>query len=255
MFLFLTILLLLLLAPHLLGPLVIYLTQKSQAHPDFNAINPRELPPPIFATFARSRETLAGLGFETVACLHQNKLMTNVRAYVLLLVNRQTNESALVYDMLAEAGFSSVHRSIVEFNTELSNGVEICTTTGSDPNPYKSYPEKLMYQFPEVKNPWALYKLHRQMVGAQMSAGVQSFLPARGDEIRAMSYSFTRTLMRQVEFGYLYLDEAANVFRPTIKGAILMTWKLAWPTGMIRRALIRRKARRLMNRNRYALAY
>lgn len=255
MFFLLTILLLLL-VPHLLGPLVIYLTQKSQAYPDFRVIDPRELPPQIFATFARSREMLMGLGFETVACLHNKGLMTNVRAYVLLFVNRQTQESALVYDMLADTGISSVHRSIVEFSTDLSNGVGICTTTGNDPNPYKPDPLKLMYQFPEVKNPWALYKLHRQVVRAQTEgADADAYLPARGDEIRAVSASFTKTLMRQVEFGYLYLDEAAGVFRPTLKGAIIMTWKLAWPAGMIKRALIRRKARRMMNQFRYALAY
>lgn len=248
--------LLLLLAPHLLGPLIIYLTQKSQAYPNFTVINPRDLPPQIFATFARSREILAGLGFETVACLHKDGLMTNVRAYMLLLVNRQTKESALVYDMLADTGISSVHRSVIDFNTELSNGVEICTTTANDPNPYRPYPEKLMYQFPEVKNPWQLYKLHRQMVQANTEGSdVYAYLPAQGDEIRSFSVSFTKTLMRQVEFGYLYLDEATNIFRPTVKGAIIMTWKLAWPTGMIKRALIRRRARRLMSQFRYALAY
>jgi hypothetical protein len=244
------------LAPHLLGPLVIYLTQKSQAYPEFTVISPRDLPPQIFAAFSRSREILGGLGFETVACMHKAELMTNVRAYMVLFVNRQTKEAALCYDMLADTGISSVHRSIVEFSTELSNGVEICTNTGNDPNPYRPYPEKLIYQFPEVKNPWALYKLHRQMVQPHASApGVYSVLPAEGDEIRAVSISFTKTLMRQVEFGYLYLDEKANVFRPTLKGAIIMTWKLAWPTGMIKRALIRRKARRLMSQFKYALAY
>ncbi|HEX8745947.1 MAG TPA: hypothetical protein VF717_02045 [Pyrinomonadaceae bacterium] len=253
---YLLIIFLLLLAPHLLGPLVIYLTQKSQAYPDFTVVNPRDLPPQIFAAFSRSREILGGLGFETVACLHKGELTTSVRAYLLLLVNRQTNEAALCYDMLAEAGLSSIHRSIIEFSTELSNGVEICTNTGTDPNPYRTYPEKRLYQFPEVKNPWALYKLHRQMVQPHAQGpGVYSYLPAKGDEIRALSTSFTKTLMRQVEFGYLYLDEKANVFRPTWKGAILMTWKMAWPTGMIKRALIKRKARRVMNQLSHALAY
>jgi hypothetical protein len=93
------------------------------------------------------------------------------------------------------------------------------------------------------------------MVNAQDVAGVYGYLPPEGDEIHALSTSFTKTLMRQVEFGYLYLDEAANVFRPTVKGAILMTWKIAWPTGMIKRALIRRKARQLMNQFRHAMAY
>lgn len=249
------VILFLLLTPHLLGPLIIYLTQKSPAYPDFAVVNPVDLPPQIFATFARSREILMGLGFETVACLYKDGLSTNVRSFLMLLVNRETKESALVYDMLADTGISSVHRSNVEFCTELSNGVEVCTTTGKDPNPYKPYPEKLMYQFPEVKNPWALYKLHRQMVSPHMAAGVYSYLPVEGDEIRCMSASFTKTLMRQVEFGYLYLDEVANVFRPTWKGAVLMTWKLAWPTVMIKRALIKRNARRLMSQFRHALAY
>jgi hypothetical protein len=247
--------LILLLLPHLLGPVIIYLTQKSPAYPDFTVVNPAELPPPIAATFARSGDILAGLGFERVACLYKYGLATNVRSFLMLLVNRETKESALVYDMLADTGITTIQRSSVEFSTDLSDGVEVCTTTGSDPNPYKSYPEKLIHQFPEVKNPWALYRLHREMVSLHAGAGTYSYLPVEGDEIRSMSVSFTKTLMRQVEFGYLYLDEPTNQFRPTLKGAILMTWKLAWPAGMIRRALIRRNARRLMGRFKQALAY
>lgn len=251
---FLLTILLLLLLPHLLGPLVIYLTQKQPAYPEFTAVNMEQLPPAIAASFSRTREVLAGLGFEVVACLYAYGLATNVMAFMLLMVNRETNEGALASDFYANSGVP-IHRSNLEFSTDLSSGVEICTTTGKDPNPYKSYPEKLVYQFPEVKNPWALYNLHKQMVSLHVRAGDYSYLPTQGSEIRALSTSFTKTLMRQVEFGYLYLDEGAGVFRPTVKGAIMMTWKLAWPAGMIKRALIRRKARRLMSRYRHALAY
>jgi hypothetical protein len=244
----------LLLLPHLLGPVIIYLTQKQPAYPEFHVVRTEQLPPAIAASFTRTREVLAGLGFEAVACLYAYGLATNVMAFMLLMVNRETNEGALATDLYANSGVPT-RRSSLEFSTDLASGVEICTTTGKDPNPYKSCPEKLVYKFPEVKNPWALCNLHRQMVKLQVRAGDYSYLPTAGTEIQALSTSFTKTLMRQVEFGYMYLDEAAGVFRPTVKGAIIMTWKLAWPAGMIMRALIRRRARSLMSRYRHALAY
>jgi hypothetical protein len=231
------------------------LTNKQPAYPDFTAMRLEDLPPPIAGAFARSRDIFAGLGFEAVACLYKFGLATNVRTYLLLLVNRETNDAAVVYDLLVDNGINSIHRSITEFGTDLSNGVEVCTSTTNDPNPYKEYPEKLVYKFPEVKNPWALYNLHRQMVSRHAAPGVYGYLPAAGNEIPALSASFTKTLMRQVQFGYLYLDEATQFFRPTWKGAVLMTWKLAWPAGMIQRALIRRNARRLVNQFRHGMVY
>jgi hypothetical protein len=251
---FLTVLFFLLL-PHLLGPVLVRLTNKQMAYPDFTFPGPEDLPPQIAAAFARSSEMMAGLGFEQVACLYKSGLATNVRIYILLLVNRATNETAVVFDMLATSGVSSTHRLVMDFGTELSNGVEVCTSTGGDPFPYRKNPDKHIYKFPEVKNPWALYNLHRQMVSRHAAPGVYAFLPTPGNEVNAMSASMTKTLMKQAEFGYLYLDERGEFFRPTCKGAVLMTWKMAWPAGMISRALIKRRARRMMKQFRHAMAY
>ena len=50
----------------------------------------------------------------------------------------------------------------------------------------------------------------------------------------------------QVGFGWLYLDSAAGVYRPTWKGAFLMTWGLLWPVLAIRKALLRQKEEALL---------
>ncbi|MBD0370946.1 MAG: hypothetical protein ICV60_08935 [Pyrinomonadaceae bacterium] len=251
---FLTILFFLLL-PHLLGPVLIRLSNKQEAYPEFNGLRYEELPSTVAAAFARSRDMLRGLGFEQIACLYKAGSAENVRTYLILLVNRATNEAAIVFDMMTAGGVAPIHRLVTEFSTDLSNGVEVSTSDGGDPIPYRKNPEKHLYKFPEVKNPWALYNLHRQMVSRHAAPGVYAYLPTPGNEIQALSASINKTLMKQVEFGYLYLDKRGEFFRPTWKGAILMTWKLAWPAGMIQRALIKRRARHMMKQLRHAWAY
>jgi hypothetical protein len=49
-----------------------------------------------------------------------------------------------------------------------------------------------------------------------------------------------RILAHHVATGYYYLDEARDIYRPTWKGAVLMTWRLLWPIRPLYRAWRRR---------------
>ena len=54
------------------------------------------------------------------------------------------------------------------------------------------------------------------------------------------------TYDRQVQIGWLYRDAAAGAYRPTWKGAFLMTWGQLWPMKAIREAGLRARERRIL---------
>jgi len=49
------------------------------------------------------------------------------------------------------------------------------------------------------------------------------------------SESMTADFDRQVKAGRFYLNDRANVYRPTWKGTCLMTWKFLFPVSVILR--------------------
>ena len=53
-----------------------------------------------------------------------------------------------------------------------------------------------------------------------------------------------KLLKRQAEAGYFYLDEKRSTYRPTAKGAIIITFRVLM--GPIRKSQTRRNARRLL---------
>jgi hypothetical protein len=68
-----------------------------------------------------------------------------------------------------------------------------------------------------------LYELHKQETANFNDRFTGKILPPQGREIEHLSTSMTKDLDRQVKTGYLFFDRSANVYRPTLKGAFLMT--------------------------------
>ena len=91
-----------------------------------------------------------------------------------------------------------------------------------------------------------LYELHRRRVERLRAQRVLAFEPAiePGASIKWLRDLHDRTVQRQFAAGYYRHDEGAGVYRKTVKGTFLMTWKLLWPWKQIRLARHARKLRR-----------
>ena len=64
-------------------------------------------------------------------------------------------------------------------------------------------------------------------------------------EVAEVEKSLARDYARQAEAGYFYLDEEADVYRPTWKGAYLMTWTFLWPISRLQKMRTKRDAERI----------
>ena len=138
-----------------------------------------------------------------------------------------------------------IQAKYVEFCTVMTDGNEVCTNNSSVISSFRTVPEKTVLQFPQVDDPVRLYTIHEKLL-PQYANVVGKQLPLKGNEVEALCDSMAADCARQIETGYLYVDETGECYRPTWKGAFLMTWKQLPPVSHRLRVRIRRRARRLL---------
>jgi hypothetical protein len=229
--------------PFILGPFAVYFTQAHYANPSFLPISFDRLPADIKELFSYSIRALNNEGFEHVAYLYSCEHTINIHTYLSLLVHPNNKDSAIVSSIQCR----DIHTTYVEFCTEFFDGKEFCTLNNGEPSVLRTYQQKQIYKFPEIKNPQSLYKIHRAIIKRHNLQHTTPKLPSPGKEVFELTHGMRRDFEKQVEFGYLYLTADGQWFKPTFKGAVLMTWKLVWPIGMIRRTQLVRKSRKLAN--------
>jgi hypothetical protein len=242
----------LLLFPYLLGPIVIRFTLRQAAEPKldpFDANDPH-LPPEVARHFRRVAEALGPLGFDVVQALALPDQTPRVKAVVLLLANRAGADAALATVMYADTPEgTTLQTAYVEIVTRFRDGSVVQTNNSEVLSAFPKGPEKISTQFPTVRAADRLYRLHRALVERHGSpAGKILRLDAdfKGDAVAYVTAAIVEELEEQIGTGFMYPSDDRTVYRPTWKGAWLMTWGQLWPFKAIRRQRRDHKARRLL---------
>jgi len=238
-YLFLFILLTL---PYTLAPIIVRFRTSHPASPEFEPVGTGQLPPDVAHNFYRFIYAMSADGFLLVGYFRQLAYMPGVGFFLALLKNPATSDMVYMIEMFANNGITPMRAAQVEFCTDFSDGTEISTNNGQQPSIHKVNSEMKIFRFPDVFNPNLLYRIHRRLC-ANLAPGVEPVLPTDGMEVFRLSYGTVKEIKKQAEFGYYYLDEQKGVFRPTWKGAYLMTWRLAWPVSSIIKARMKSSAR------------
>ncbi|HWS88281.1 MAG TPA: hypothetical protein VN282_15020 [Pyrinomonadaceae bacterium] len=232
--------------PYGIAPLVVRFVHKQSARPEVEQVGADAFCPELAAYFGRVAACLAPLGFAPAAYVRVTDAAARTEIRALLLTNESARESAAAFELQGKGPVQSFSRH-VEFCTEFVNGDELGTHNCGMAFVFKPHPKKRLFRFPGVQHPQTLHRAHRRLVERHRPPA-EPFVPTRGTEHLHLLHSFEKTYGRQAEFGYLFLDEAAGVYRPTLKGAFLMSWKLAWPVKQAREALARRSETVMLRR-------
>lgn len=119
------------------------------------------------------------------------------------------------------------------------------TMIGSFPD----LPNELAFRFPQVKDIQRLDRLHQKLVDRHAPSARKIVSLYDRHEGRVVSYIRSVLLdgyRKQEGTGYLVYREYGNYWRPTVKGAYLMTWALLWPMKAILLGRMYRRARQLL---------
>jgi hypothetical protein len=219
---------------YFIAPLIILFTQRMKADPALLEIDTRTLPAKAWEYLYNNVQAVINVGFKPIAYLAMPSPVTNVRTYLALLVNPDTDDMAMVTTIFADDGFTENSTLYVEYSTKFQSGRMFDTMNSKVLQSFPASALTKRTQTPSVKDPGELFRLH-QWVMAQNGANEPKVKydfneppPAFIKRILNESYE------KQVKRGWLTYSPAAASFRPSFVGAYMMTWGLLWPISMIR---------------------
>jgi hypothetical protein len=217
----------------LLGPIVLRATFKFKAKLDPQFVSLESLPPDVGQFMKPRVAAIAGLGFEPVGYINLGTMAGSTQSFMALLNNSRTLEWADV----SVAKTTKQMRGYSEFITRCSDDAQVDTNTSATPPVLSPWPAYHVFRFPQIKDAFTLYRVHRMLV-QQNTGGSRPELPPKGQELAELKRRLERYGVRQQERGYMYLDPTGEYFRLTWKGAVLGAWRSIWPISLFRSLLM-----------------
>lgn len=213
-------------------PLIILLSQQMKRNPLLVEIDVRTLPPKAWDYLYKNVNAVIEVGFKPIAYLAIPSAVPNVKTYLALLVNTDTQDMAMVTTMFADEGNSTLY---VEYSTKYSSGAMVDTMNSQVLQSFPAGPQTTRVQTPSVQDPGELYRLHQWALlkhHPNESKVPYDFNEPPAEFIkRVMNESYEK----QVKRGWLTFNRQNDSYRPTVVGAYMMTWGLLWPISMVRK--------------------
>jgi hypothetical protein len=236
-------------------PALIYFSQRFKANPSLQRFDLDKLPPPGNAGryLQEMDQQFQSLGFERRAGLTLPDAVPNVKALLVLYANHRSRDMALVAIMY---GLNPVDHKVAL----KSSYVEILSSFKDDDcralqtnnaqllGSFPASPGSVTYRFPAVEDMQRLFDLHNQLLERDRPSGrkyIRADEEFGGDDVAYMQAVLRETYDRQIGTGYLSFQPQEQSYRPTVKGALLMTWRELFPVKQILWEGVKAHARRL----------
>lgn len=236
-------------------PLVIYRTQRFNSSPTLQRFDLDESPPPGKAGkyFRSMDKQFAAIGFERLDCMALPDALPNVRALMVMYQNRRTKDLALatmMYGIDLRTDEVNLCSSYVEIVARYKDD-EIKVIQTNNVQLLGSFPPsagEITYRFPQITKVEDLFDLHCKLIerdGPQGKKYVRLDTDFRGDCLAYLQAVLVESYDKQIGTGYLTRDPDSDDYRPTLKGAFLMSWAQQTPLKEYLWNQVTIKARRL----------
>ena len=236
-----------LLIPYVFGPLLVRGLSRWPACPQFEPWSPRDEPFPtrIARYFEEVERALVPEGYLPEIWLVQRGFVQHTTSRMRLFVHSGEESAAIAYAVESEDPRAAQFLSYIDFISYRRDGRHRITNNAPRPSPYPPIWYRELEVFPQVRDPARLARLHRAL---RRLDDPHAPLP---DEIRQEPLVYAadvvrRELEHQVATGYLALEPAEDLLRPTLRGALLMTWKMLPPMSWALSWRLRRRAQALL---------
>jgi hypothetical protein len=245
------VLLLCVVALYVVVPVLVRFTQKHAAQPQYVtfSLDDVTLPREVARDFDALIDRLKPAGFEPVAVIARPRALQNIHTVQLYLANRRDKVVAGATTFyVTKDGVTRRALFYVWITTRFRDGTVLALNNSRQIGSFPPRPGLTTEWLPSVRDPARLYRLHREMVAR---SGLRDKAFPLDEEFGgdAAAYQATTSageLDHAARAGYMELSSDGETYRPTWKGAFLMTWKLLWPANLMLRAARDRRARRLL---------
>jgi hypothetical protein len=228
----------------LLLPLLVKFSQSLRAVSGYEPPWREQLPPDVMAFMDRTVWEMQTAGFLPAALVREAGAVPDVMLYLVLFTNPATQDRAAAAFSIGSNELTTIRTPTVTFETKFDSGFAVETGNFADAGVFPRDPNRNRMHIPKLKNVVVLYEVHRRRRAKHGPRGGRAVLPAPGRELDEQRAEEAADKERVRAAGYYWLDAAAGKYRPTWKGAYLMTWKLLFPIGWLRRRAKRVRARR-----------
>ncbi|HQR09495.1 MAG TPA: hypothetical protein PLN21_21915 [Gemmatales bacterium] len=232
-------------------PLLILSNQKMSANPACEELQMHSLDPQLTDFLMQKTNDLYELGFDEPTLIHLPNATPGVKAYLIMLVNRPSGDKVMVTALVA-ADVLTIQTWYVEFSTRYVTDQCVDTLNSAELSAFRQGPENVRTQVPSVTDVNELYRLHQYMM-KKSNITARKMLYEPGQAIAYLKeYALKNSYDAQVNKGWLSYDAAGDCYRPTIKGAYLMTWGLLQPMKWFRMQAMRRREAQVLGEFRSA---
>jgi hypothetical protein len=223
------------------GPIALRATFRFRAKLDPQLVPKESLPAAVQQFIATRTAGITGLGFEPVGYIRISMVSGKVQSFMALFSNPRSSEWADV----SVAQSPKQMKGYIEFITRCADDSQVDTNTNATAPVLYPWPSYHVFRFPQIKDAFTLYRVHRMMVQLNLG-GSRPELPPKGQELAELKRRLERYGVGQQERGYMYLDSSGEYFRLTWKGAVLGAWRSIWPISAIRNLLMDTKSQSLL---------
>jgi hypothetical protein len=232
--------------PYWLGPFAIYFTQKQPRVAELAALDPGAAPPSVVALFDETARVLAPPGFTEGARLRLAP--TPLLLGFAQLLEHVAEGAVCTRIVVIRRDTAKVGADAVYFVTREQGDRRLMTTCSDVILPAPANPAVDAARLPSVRDPARLWAIHAaRAAGAAVVKDGRPQLGSPADYQQAREREGKEHLARS---GWWRLDGAADAYRPTPIGALLLTVRALFPGRAIIRARFREEERRLLARYR-----
>lgn len=229
--------------PYWMGPVAVKFKQRQSIRTDLrDARNETSVPDAIKKIWDGVIQSLAPIGFVEAGRFFQASASGRPHGFVLLLQEKSTGD---VCSHIAIA-FNNIAITHTSFSTHLRSGEVVGTSNSATIFPWPSKPQIHTIYLPQIRDPAALYQQHRKH--AKLIPGIVEPPDVMRYPLIYQQKRETETREHWVNIGYFYLDETEGMgtYRPTWKGAFLMSWKLLPPWKQLARSRLKKRAQEFL---------
>jgi hypothetical protein len=225
-------------APYLLLPLYIRSKMVFSVENRFEPVWLGVIPPEAQQAFDTATRGLAACGFRAVGHLRAAGQLAGggvEDSHISVWVNEREGDVANVIAVRASSAMGRICDPVVAFAKRFTDGSSVTTSNSRSAT---IFPADASADGITCRDCWdfeKLYAVHRARA-ARLQAGRRiAPLPKDGEAAAFMHADYIRDLDRVTRAGYYSFDSGRPGYRPTLKGAYIMTWRLLWPLKQLRR--------------------
>jgi hypothetical protein len=201
------------------------------------SLMPEQLPPEAWQYFGQTAPPLAECGFRVAAYASVTGMVPNGLTYFALWLNEPAGQWAMA------TWLNPGSKRYVEFMTVFGDASSVLTNNSGELSVFKSHPSKDTVTAPWLADPRELYRLHCYRETLARPRDSTRYVAAEGEALGMTLDGVGRELALQERLGYFEKTEQPSIYRMTVMGAFLMTWKELFPAKPMRKWLAEQRVR------------